>query len=83
MLIMQSHIVRQEIEWAIIRERLWDRDGHIAWPGGLFQGRAVEDVVFGDEVARTRVQGAGQEGAKDEVYEGVWGGVRDEEVVKG
>lgn len=83
MLVVQAHVVRQKVQRAIIRERLRDRDGRIAWPGGLTPGRAVEDVVFGDEVARAGVQGAGEEGAEDEVYEGGGGGVSDEEVVEG
>jgi len=83
MFIMQAHVIRQEIKRSIIRERLWDRDRRVPRSGGLSQGCAVEDVVFGDEVARAGMQGAREEGAEDQIYEGVGGGVCDEEVVEG
>ena len=50
MLIVQAYVIRQEVKWAIIRECLWDRDGRVPWTCHLTQRRAVEDVVFSDEV---------------------------------
>jgi len=70
--VVQADIVSEQIERSVVRERLGD--GRVA--GGIFGGfvgeaLAVEDVVLGDEVARTGVQGAGQEGRGDEIVERV------------
>ena len=43
---------------------------------------ALEDVVFGDEVARAGVQRASEEGGEDQVVEGVGGAELDEDGVE-
>lgn len=67
MLVMQTHVVGKDIERSIVRERLrkWDPVLRVPCCGGLL----LENVVLGDEVARTGVQRAGQERAQKQVYQ--------------
>ena len=80
-LVMQPHVVGEQIQRAVIRERLWDRRVRLRKPLGS-QGFAVEDVVLGDEVPGAGVQGAGEEGGQDQVDEGRGAAGGDEEVVE-
>lgn len=63
--VVQAHVVSQHVEWSIVGKGLWHgrkrREGLCV--GGLF----LEDVVLGDEMACTGVEGPGEEGAHDQI----------------
>lgn len=86
-LVVQADVVREQVQHAIVRERLRRRRklGFLALLVGLLQRARVlrEDVVLGDEVAGNGVQRAGEEGAQDEVAERFAADVLHEEVVDG
>lgn len=69
--VVQSHIVRDPVERAVVAERL--RDGDLVVRVAGFGRDLLVDVVLGDEVACRGVQAAGEEGAEQEVEEGVGG----------
>lgn len=79
MLVVQAHVVGEDIQRAVVREGLWEQSirPRILRAGGQF----LEHVMLGDEVARARVQAARQETAQDQVVEGVGrGGFYEDEV---
>ena len=63
-LVVQTHVVGQDVQNTVVRERLWWRRqlGLLALLVRLLQGARVlcENVVLGDEVACYGVQGAGE-----------------------
>lgn len=86
-LVVQTHVVGQDVQNTVVRERLWWRRqlSLLALLVRFLQGARVlcENVVLGDEVACYGVQGAGEEGAQDEVAERLAADVLHEEVVDG
>ena len=80
MLVMQANVIRQQIQGTVIRIRLRQRCASRA--ARRCQLRAIKDIVFGYKMARTRVQGAGEEGGEDEVCESVGAEVADHEIVE-
>lgn len=79
-LIMQTDIVGEEVQRAVVRERFRHRAvGKRVLGGG---GLALEDVVLGDEVASAGMQGAREEGGEDQVEEGLRRAELDEGVVE-
>lgn len=80
-LVVQTDVIGEEVERSVVRVGLgkWDLVGGVRRV--LFW--LLENVVFGDEVACDRVQGAGEEGAQDEVAERLAADVLHEEVVDG
>jgi hypothetical protein len=86
-LVVQAHVVREQVQHAVVRESLRRRRklGFLALLVGFLQRARVlcEDIVLGDEVACDGVQGAGEEGAQDEVAESFAADVLHEKVVDG
>lgn len=80
-LVVQAHVVRQQVQRAVIRERFWHRGVGERVPGG--GTLLLEDIVLSNEVARAGVQGAGEKGGEDQVVERVGSGELDESVVEG
>ena len=78
---MQTHIVGQHVERAVVRKSLWHRRQRRY---ALRVGRLLlENVVLGDEVPCTWMQGSREEGAHDEIPQCVRAGVLHEEIIKG
>lgn len=67
-LVVEADVVGEEVEGPVVRVGL----GHGEAVGrvGLGRGHGRVDVVLGDEVARQRVQAAGEERRQDEVEQG-------------
>jgi len=79
-LVMQTHVIREEVQRAVVGEGFRDLG-----PGERVLGRgrlALEDVVLGDEVAGGGMQRAGEEGAEDQIVEGIRTAELDEHVVE-
>lgn len=85
-LVVQPDIVREEVQRAVVRERLRRRrqlhGGGRRGVTGLWW-LPLEDVVLGDEVASAGVQRAGEERRREKVIEGVPAPHLDEGVVEG
>jgi len=88
MFIMQSDIVRQDVQRAVIRERLGHRHRHpLLLPHSPLLRSALfplrENIMLSDEVSRARMQRAREEGAEDEIGQGAAAGVAKEQEVEG
>ena len=73
-LVVETNIVGESVERAIVRVRLRERD--VGCRAGLvlrlwWRRRPFEHVVLCDEVSRTRVQAAGKKAAHYEIAQGV------------
>lgn len=80
-LVVQPHIVGQNVKGTVVGKGLWNGDLVVGVP--LRRGDGLVDVVLGDEVARQRVQAAGEEGGEQQVEESVGRSKAEEEEVKG
>ena len=80
MLVVQSHIIGKHIQRPVIRKGLWN--GHKI--AGFFCALRlwVEHIVLGDKMACARMQRAGKEGARDEVYQGLTASKTQEKVIE-
>jgi hypothetical protein len=67
-LVVVSHIVREDVEGTIVAVCL------------LLE--TIPEVMFGNEMASTRVETASEEARHDEVYEGAPAAGLDEDIVK-
>lgn len=86
-LVVQTHVVREQVQPAVVGEGLWRRGclGFLALFLVLLLLRAGvlgEHVVLGDEVAGNWVQRACEERAQDEVSNGLASDVLNDQVVE-
>ena len=81
MLVVQTDVVGKQVQGPVIGEGLWN--------GYEFAGFIcafwlwVEHVVFGDEMACTRMQRAGKKGAHDQVCQSSAASIPQEKVIEG
>ena len=68
-LVVQADVVGEEVERAVVAERLGD--GQVVGRVAGLRGHLLVDVVLGDEVAGGRVQGSGEEGREEQVEDRV------------
>lgn len=80
-LVVQTDIIREEVEGAVVRVRLGER--YLVRRVGGVLVRLLEDVVLGDEVAGAGVQRPREEAAQDQVTQRPPSNILYERVVEG